>query len=488
MSTYLTAEGLQIRTYDGVLNELKSLLRTNFGASINLENNSPLGMIISVIALQIYTEYLDLADIFNNLFIGTASGLMLNNLVGNFGITRLQPKRSTGTVRFCVGYSLTGGIYNNYGVEVLKGKKVKTQNGKVFETTSRALIEKRMQVITITGGASGSFEIENTSIYLSNADAGATANAIAAATYTNWIVEQNGLELTFLNKYDSSYPDTTPLDVDVQSSGMTFTRRITGYYTDITVQSIDLGDFNVDAKAINTLVDSITGVFKVYNPEETVNGRDLESDANLRARFNNSVFRTATCSLQAIKNEVLNLDGVENCIVVENATNSIVDSIQPHSFEVIFEGSESETLYQNIAEKIFAYKPAGITSSGNITKTVNFSDTLYSVKLTRAIGITVSVSMTIDETTVDIIHGTDYETQIKTVIVDYINNLGIGQKLVSSIILGKAYAVYPEAINDISNVVLSATIDGVLVEGSSITFTKRQFSQTTIEDITLAFT
>ena len=59
-------------------------------------------------------------------------------------------------------------------------------------------------------------------------------------------------------------------------------------------------------------------------------------------------------------------------LLIENDSDLVVDSLPPHSFEVVVEAPDNDGMNQSIARTIWQNKPIGIPSYGDIS--VNIID------------------------------------------------------------------------------------------------------------------
>jgi uncharacterized phage protein gp47/JayE len=129
------------------------------------------------------------------------------------------------------------------------------------------------------------------------------------------------------------------------------------------------GPTSVSPGALSTIVSSINGLDSVINYAEGVIGRNMESDAELRAALY-SRQKHGSGNEVAIQNEIYNIEGVTFAKVFSNRDITYYNNRPPKSFEVVVIGGDE----QAIADKIFAVGPAGIQAYGTITKTVVDAD------------------------------------------------------------------------------------------------------------------
>lgn len=127
----------------------------------------------------------------------------------------------------------------------------------------------------------------------------------------------------------------------------------------------ETGPIPIKANTVNKILTVTPGWDSVNNPAPGVLGRNEETRAELETRRYNSVAKNAQGSVASIQAEIVALDGVLDCVVLENATNAEREeygiAIEPHSVAVsVFGGSDDD-----IAEAIYKKKSAGCGTSGD---------------------------------------------------------------------------------------------------------------------------
>lgn len=140
-----------------------------------------------------------------------------------------------------------------------------------------------------------------------------------------------------------------------------------GTYT-YTFRSKALGAINPSINTITNINTITVGVVSVNNPSApTTIGVNEESDAILRQRAKNSVGKSGQASLDSIKANIANLNGVVSVEVYENDSNiTDGDGLVAHSIYVIVEGGADA----DIASVIYKYKTAGCNLNGSTQYTI----------------------------------------------------------------------------------------------------------------------
>ncbi|MEW5804668.1 MAG: baseplate J/gp47 family protein [bacterium] len=221
--------------------------------------------------------------------------------------------------------------------------------------------------------------------------------------------------------------------------------------TNAACTAIAAGPLVANAGTMTVIDNPIAGLTSVTNPEDAIVGRNTETDAEFRIRRNNRLQISLAGPLEAIRSAVLELNedsdkpGIETVRVFENYTNEI-DSrgLPPKSFEVIvYQAGGVTSRDQEIADAIFAAKPAGIESCGNISMTVSDSQGFsHPIKFSRPVDVDIYLEL---DLTVTSAYPADGDNQIKALLVSWGNALGAGQDVI----------VYPALIGQL------ATIPGI---------------------------
>ncbi len=175
------------------------------------------------------------------------------------------------------------------------------------------------------------------------------------------------------------------------------------------------GDIPVGIGVMTVIETPFTGWDTVTNPAVGTEGRDRETDGELRVRRNKSTAASSQNQIEAIIGAVGNVAGVTNLTVLENDTDiTDGDGVPSHSFEVIVVGGTNA----DVALAIWNNKPTGIQSFGTTESEVILdSQSLpHSIDFTRPAAITIFV---IANLTTRPDYPLDGDDQIKQAIVDY---------------------------------------------------------------------
>ena len=190
------------------------------------------------------------------------------------------------------------------------------------------------------------------------------------------------------------------------------------------------------AGAISSIETPTTNWYTVTNPLAAVTGRNVETDAAVRARRAQSVALSASSTLDGIESALVNLDGVTHVTVRENNTNETdaTTGLPAHSICALVQGGEDA----EIGATVFRKKAPGIGTYGNTqidyvdaygnTNTVHFSRP-------QQTPVTVNVRLRA-------MSGWDGDymlANIRARLTEYVGSVDIGDDLVVSMLWGEAF-------------------------------------------------
>ena len=175
---------------------------------------------------------------------------------------------------------------------------------------------------------------------------------------------------------------------------------------DVTMEAVEAGSaYFVNAGTLTVIEDVVVGWTAVTNAEDSTPGLDLETDAQLRDRREQELAFAGSCTLDAIRADVLSLDSIQTCLVFENPTG-FVDALglPAYSIEVLVSLLDSLDLTQqtllkaDLAQRIFDSKPAGINTYGGQSGTaLDSSGNSHTVYFSEPTSVNVYISLTLTE-------------------------------------------------------------------------------------------
>jgi len=170
---------------------------------------------------------------------------------------------------------------------------------------------------------------------------------------------------------------------------------------DIEFEVTENGPISIAAGTVTKIITVIPGWDTVTNSAAGVLGRDAETQTEFETRRYNSVATNAHGSVSAIQGAISGVDGVLDCKVLENSTDSAMTilgvSVDPHSIcACVFGGDGTD-----IAEAIYRKKDAGCGTTGSTVVSYtdpDFNNSVYTYNILRPIAADVKMAVTIKNT------------------------------------------------------------------------------------------
>ena len=354
-----TDKGYETRRFPEILEELRSNLEQDLGTPISSDPNSIIGIINSIISNQISIQENNVQALSNNLDIHKAEGVYLDRLVRYIGLSRLAETPASGLLK--VTRDSTTPITGSVLFSTSTGVTFVSPN---IATPLSACSSLKLAPISVVAGISYTITVNGTS-FTKVSTLGDTGTTIAFY-FSNEISNVLGLDVTHSG---SVITFNTP-DQEINSLNFSFLDNfnvieISAYNE---VESVNTGFLEVSQGTINTVVSTQPSILSVNNPLDFVSGSALESDEELRARYEISLANGGNTTYDNILASLLQLPNVTDAFIIENPTqfDDVVTGLPPNSYEcVVVDGSASD-----IAEEVWKTKPAGVQTYGQLTSLV----------------------------------------------------------------------------------------------------------------------
>lgn len=252
-----------------------------------------------------------------------------------------------------------------------------------------------------------------------------TANAIVPANFIAYVNGNESSEFETLQEYTIGSGGTVDVEMYATTTGETV--AYSGTLTEIQTPT--------------------SGIDSITNALDAELGRDVETDTDFKIRRLLLLQKSGTATIEGIRNSLIsNVENVTNALVVENNTLSTdLDGRPAKSIEVYVLGG----LDQDIADEIFNSKPAGIATYGTTSQTVIDSQSQsHTISFSRSTEVDIYLIVNITKNTTASegdIYPTDGDTQVETAILNYVNDLSIGD----DVIVNKLYT----PINTVAGVI-----------------------------------
>lgn len=241
-------------------------------------------------------------------------------------------------------------------------------------------------------------------------------------------------------------------------------------YVDIEVEAEKQGSIgNVPIGSITNIVNPIIGLTSIENIQQTKEGLDKETDPQARTRYKEIAKGGTGSSTDAIRSRLLNVTGVKSAIVRENEEDVEIDGIPPHSLYSLVQGGSDEDIARAIMEK----KAGGIKTFGSIEVILEDSQKIpKKIYFNRPATQDIYIKITLSKTNT---YPTDGDQIIKNVVIEYVNNLSIGEDVIIYKIITAISNLQLAGIEDIT---VELSQDGVTYTSSNIVIEREKVAIT----------
>jgi uncharacterized phage protein gp47/JayE len=171
---------------------------------------------------------------------------------------------------------------------------------------------------------------------------------------------------------------------------------------DAIFQAEEAGPVAAPANGLTQIAEPVAGWNSVTNDEDAIQGRNADTEEELRLRREDELAARGTTPLDALRAQVSALEGMIQVRAFENVTDTVdADGLPPHSVEmVVWDGTtEAPHIVEDdlIARTIWEGKAGGIKAHGEESVNVEASDgTLHAIGFTRAEGLDVWLELDLE--------------------------------------------------------------------------------------------
>jgi uncharacterized phage protein gp47/JayE len=253
----------------------------------------------------------------------------------------------------------------------------------------------------------------------------------------------------------------------------------------VDVESLEYGQLgNAEANEITIILNPITGLNSVTNPEGFTDGQDEETDAELRKRYYESLGKLGNRRTETIRAAVLDeIEGVRACLVVENdKMTTDADGRPAKSFETIVLGGERTEIAQVIKER----KPDGIQAYGTeVVQVTDSQGTVLDIGFSFASVISIYVKAQVNKSTS---YPLDGDEQIKQKITEFIggthnNTLYHGLNMSDDVVVSKLESRL-FAVSGVEDVKVSLSLDDVTYSETNIPIGFGEVAEVAVIEVT----
>lgn len=197
---------------------------------------------------------------------------------------------------------------------------------------------------------------------------------------------------------------------------------------DVSATALETGPIAAPAGTLTKIETPVFGWQTVTNLTDAQEGRDEESDTELRIRRNEAATKTGTATITAIRSALLDVEGVDMVEIQANNTDAPVEGVPPQHIRVVVNGGSDA----DIAETLFNTVAAGIGYYGSTSYvyTEEQSGDTFTIKWDRPVEVPIYIIINL---TIDASYPGDGDALIKADTVQYFEeNLFLGDTVIHS--------------------------------------------------------
>ncbi len=396
----ITLTGFVVKPEDAIIEDMEASARGKWGASVPLGNKTLLGQLIRVVAECVGLVWELGQQIVASQDPDAAAGALLDALCALTGTLREAAKHSNADL------TLTG----DPTTIVPEGSQASTlSTGVPFETLEDGTIAA-LDAWTITTAYVVGDRVTNSARAYVCITSGTSAGA--------------------------GGPTTTADDITDGTVHWRYLGEGTGA-VDVSAQSVETGPLEATSGDVTVIDTPVSGWSSVINLLDADLGSDEQTDEDLRTTRELELAASGSSPPDAIRAELLKVEGVTSATVFYNDTDvTDGDGVPPHSVECLVQGGDD----QDIFDTVFAAVAAGIGTHGTETGTATDSEGVsHTMKFSRPTEVTiyVDITLTYDAT----LYPSDGDDQVKAAIVAFGDAQKSGRDAVATQIGAQAFKV-----------------------------------------------
>lgn len=232
---------------------------------------------------------------------------------------------------------------------------------------------------------------------------------------------------------------------------------------DVVASSVDNGPVVSASGDLSVIINAVGGMNAAVNVLDAKLGAALETDAKFRSRREQELATDGSTPAEALRADLLNVDGVTAVTIFTNLTDATdANGTPPHGVQAVVQGGVD----QDVLDQIRLSIATGIVSYGTTVGTSTDSQgTVHTIKFTRPAEIDIFVDVTLTYDPEDPLAGgypTDGDAQVIAAIVKYGTTRLAGQDVVATAVGAQAFKV--QGVLDVPR---SGSLGGTLIKATS---------------------
>ncbi len=379
MSDYgLTEYGLQRPSFEDWRDQYFENAKTTFGTDLNVGTSSFAGQLLSVFAYQDMIIWEALEGVYDSQTYDGAEGIYLDEILSRRGVFRKSSAPGSG-----FAYIQTSSLAS-WTSQIPTTTYISAKNGQNYQVSAATALRDRVAAFKLTRAelqAVGSTVLFTISNVASGADKTKTISTSSStsladlATFISQNVSQSETSKVFVNSntlYVGFNSNNLNSPVGLDSTVRFYANQNLGTkWSLIPVVATVKGVYPVYVGDVNSLTPTPpSGFISVGNFTEFFEGQEVETDAQYRVRFNDTVDEANAATKPAIYKAISDLAGVERVRIYDNPTKNDTNEAPAFTFNTVVLGGTTE----DIANTLYDKKPINTLTSGTVSYTITLPD------------------------------------------------------------------------------------------------------------------
>ena len=387
----LTKYGFIIKRGNVILQNIKDILIAKF-PGINLSDDSMNLALVGIFAEELAAMWEVANGTYNSQYPQSAEGQQLDNICEINAITRLGETASKAVI---TTKGTEGTVIPNTFIAQKQNTTIQFRATESITITKDLTNKMLLEVITPIDITDYIIIINNHTVII-NSGIGATPLTIASQMHD----EIN--TLTDLLKVSAELPIVLDGTFTILSNNLKvafvaipdakFT--INDFWTPFNSECMQIGSIAALSGSINEIITPVAGLDSIINFLDAEEGREIETDTELRIRRFENVRIIGAATVEAIRARILNdVENVDQCKVYENEEDyTDTEGRPPHSVEALVLGGSD----QDIAKELWLVKAGGIKTFGSTAIVIYDSmDNPHTMNFSRPVEVNIWVRLTL---------------------------------------------------------------------------------------------
>ena len=374
----LTDAGFVIPTFDDILNNYMTSLKNTFGADTATSEDTVFGQFFRIIAYTDYTLWEGMQGVYNTQTLDGAEGIYLDEIFSKRGFYRQAASAGSGYAYVKTNnkaswtYELTTETYFN------------ADNDLTYYVSTPTMLNAKVGAFTISKANATAAGVPTITFYIQNAaDGGLNSKTLSPSSttfitdltafiYANVSITDRNYVFSDSNNVYMGYAPGNILNPVGLITPIKFYASIAigTKWSEIPVVGAEAGYNPVGVESITGISSTFAGFLDTGNFYAFSPGRDIETDAEFRSRFNDNLDEANAATRAAIVKALLLTDGVTKVKIYDNPTLHDQTYAPAFTFQTIVYGGSAE----QVAQVLYDTKPINTLTYGTTAITITTED------------------------------------------------------------------------------------------------------------------